>query len=524
MAMRRIFTAAHRRDRVPRVRTDQRILVVGSGGREHALAWRLGRDPGVDRVLVAPGNDGIAVSFPCFPVAESDAAALIDLCARERVSLVVIGPEGPLAAGLADALAAAGIAVFGPSAAAAELEASKWTAKQVMNEAGIPNARARRFDSLPEAVAALAEFGPPWVIKADGLAAGKGVCVTEERSEAERFLRECLAEQRFGAAGRRVVIESFLRGEEASVMAVCDGERFTILPPARDYKRAEEGDRGPNTGGMGACAPTTAVTPPMEEEIARRIVGPVLEAMRRRGTPYRGALYAGLMITPSGPFVIEFNCRFGDPEAQAVLPLVEGSFARLLAGAAHGSLDRAAVSRSVDSVVSVAVVAEPYPAPGGGGTIEHLDELMAREDLMVFHAGTARREGRWTVQGGRVVHVAARAASGEEARERVYRALATLGGTGWRYRADIAAIPPGAGGTTRAMQAAGGTGGMPWTCGRSIRRIPIPKFSWPPPRRCCAAASSLFPPTRSTASAARCSTSPRSRWWRGSSAATPRSP
>jgi phosphoribosylamine--glycine ligase len=320
------------------------------------------------------------------------------------------------------------------------------------------------FDSLPAALAALPEFGPPWVIKADGLAAGKGVCVTEERDDAEHFLRECLAERRFGTSGRRVVIEAFLRGEEASVMAVCDGEHFVLLPPARDYKRAGDGDRGPNTGGMGAYAPSTAVPPKLEEEIARRIVGPTLAAMRRRGVPYRGVLYAGLMITPSGPHVIEFNCRFGDPEAQAVLPLVDGSLAGLLSSAASGSLEGTAIRRSSDRVVSVAVVSESYPAAGSGGTIEHLDTLMARDDLMVFHAGTARRDGGWSIEGGRAVHVAARAPTREEARERVYRALEGLSGSGWRYRADIAADSARTGGISQPTQAAGAARGMPWTC------------------------------------------------------------
>jgi phosphoribosylamine--glycine ligase len=420
-----------------------RILIVGSGGREHALAWRLSRDPDVDRVTVAPGNDGLARSFRCHPVHASDAEALLDLCRAERVTLAVIGPEGLLAAGLADSLRAGGVATFGPGREAAQLEASKWTAKQVMEEAGVPTARACVFDSAAGARAALDAFGPPWVIKADGLASGKGVLVTDARDEAERFLVACLEQDRFGGAGRRVVLEEFLHGEEASLMAVCDGERFVLLPSARDYKRAYDDDRGPNTGGMGACAPSPGVDASLEGVIGEGIVRPVLEAMRRRGTPYRGTLYVGLMRTADGPRVVEFNCRFGDPETQVVLPLIEGSFARLLAGAAAGRLETGTVSCGRGAAVSVAIVDEGYPESfAGGGTVEGLDALMRREDLMVFHSGIAYTGATWQVVGGRALHVAAHAASREDARVRVYDGLDSLGGRGWRRRSDIAA-PPG---------------------------------------------------------------------------------
>jgi phosphoribosylamine---glycine ligase len=419
-----------------------RILIVGSGGREHALAWRLSRDPDVEHVTVAPGNDGIASAIPCHPVRESDADALLALCRAEAVTLAVIGPEAPLAAGLADLLSDGGIPCFGPGREAAQLEASKWTAKQVMEEAGVPTARARAFESRAAARAALDAFGPPWVIKADGLAAGKGVVVTDSAVEADRFLTACLDEGRLGAAGRRVILEEFLRGEEASLMAVCDGERWVLLPSARDYKRAGDGDQGPNTGGMGATAPSPAVDAALEDRVGERIVRPMLAAMARRGTPYRGTLYVGLMLMEDGPRVIEFNCRFGDPETQVVLPLVEGPLARLLAGAASGRLDAAAIGRGAGATVSVALADEGYPAStGDGGVIEGLDALMTRDDVMVFHAGTARAGSAWRVTGGRAVHVAARAASRADARARVYDAIATLGGRGWRCRSDIAASP-----------------------------------------------------------------------------------
>ncbi|MBI1796884.1 MAG: phosphoribosylamine--glycine ligase [Candidatus Eisenbacteria bacterium] len=443
-----------------------RILVIGSGGREHALAWRLARDPSVERVLVAPGNDGIAGAATCIPADERDAPAIAAIARRERVTLVVVGPEGPLAAGLANALRAEGIAVFGPDRAAAALETSKWAAKQIMTEAGIPTARGRAAGTVAEAIAALDAFPAPWVVKADGLAAGKVVLVSSVRAEAEAFIRACLEHGRFGVAGGRVVIEEHLAGEEASVMAVTDGERFALLPPARDYKRARDGDHGANTGGMGAYAPSEAVTQALEDEVARAIVAPTLAAMRRRGTPFRGTLYAGLMLTAAGAKVIEFNVRFGDPETEAVMPLVEGAFADLLAGAAAGRLDPGAVARGRGAAVSVAIVAEGYPeSPGGGGVIVGLEALAADEDLAVFHAGTARENGRWVVRGGRAAHIVARGATREAARRRAYQAIASLGGSGWRVRGDIAvpAAGPGAGGASRGGAAAAtATGGGSW--------------------------------------------------------------
>jgi len=443
------------------VSESHRILVVGGGGREHAIAWRLARDPDVHGVWVAPGNDGIARSFPCRPTPENDLPGLLDLIRAERITLVVIGPEAPLAAGLADQLNAAGIPVFGPSAAAARLEASKWAAKELMLERGVPTARAVVCGTRAEALAVLGGFDPPWVIKADGLAAGKGVLVSDERAEVEAFLTGCFDRARFGAAGQRVVIEEFLRGEEASLMVVTDGERFVALPAARDYKRAREGDRGANTGGMGAFAPAPRVTAAVASEIGRTVVRPVLDGMAARGTPYRGALYVGLMLTADGPRVVEFNCRFGDPESQVVLPLVEGDLARLLAGAARGRLDPGAVRAGQRAAVSVALVDEGYPgALRGGGTIEGLDELMAGGEALVFHAGAAFVDGRWRVRGGRALHVAATGETLADARARAYRAVDRLGGAGWRCRRDIAAL--GDADAARGAAAAAGAGGSTW--------------------------------------------------------------
>ena len=424
-----------------------RLLVLGAGGREHALAWRLARDPERPEVVVAPGNDGMGRSFRRVEVAVTDPAAVVEVARRERISLVVVGPEAPLDAGVSDALAAAGILVSGASRAAAQLESSKWVAKQIMREARVPTAAAEMFEDVAAAESALERFGPPWVVKADGLAAGKGVCVTRARDEAEGFVRACLRAGRFGASGRRVVLEQFLTGAEASVMAVCDGERHVLLPAARDYKRAYDGDRGPNTGGMGAYAPTPAVTPDLERVLSEQVFAPMLGALRTRGTPYRGALYAGLMLTDAGPRVIEFNARFGDPEAQSVLPLVEGSLGALLASAARGALEPARIARGRGAAVTLALVDAGYPNEvRGGGVLRGLDALGAQgaagppeEALHVFHSGTRFERGEWVVRGGRAAYLTALGDTIEQARVRVYAARARLSGEGWRSREDVAA-------------------------------------------------------------------------------------
>lgn len=416
-----------------------RILVLGSGGREHALAWRLAQDPERPKVAVAPGNDGMAQHFTRFAVQDTDPADVVALVTRERFDLIVIGPEAPLAAGVSDALVAAGFRVSGASQAAAQLESSKWFAKQVMLEADVPTARAQVFERTDAALAALDAFGPTWVVKADGLAAGKGVLVSRDRDETSAFVRDCLEGGRFGAGGARVVFEEFLAGEEASIMAVCDGERHVLLPAARDYKRAFAGDAGPNTGGMGSYAPTPAVTTAIEAEVSARIVTPVLRVLASRGTPYRGALYVGLMLTAAGPRVIEFNARFGDPETQSILPLVEGSLARLLASAASGSLDAASIARRAGAAVTVALVDEGYPdAVRGGGVLGGLAELDPAQ-VTVFHAGTRLEDGQWRVRGGRAAYLMATAATIEQARASVERARMALSGTGWRSREDVAA-------------------------------------------------------------------------------------
>ena len=418
-----------------------RILVLGSGGREHALAWRLARDPERPEVLVAPGNDGMARAFRRCDVEPESPHAVVELARRERVSLVVVGPEALLAAGVADALLEAGIPVSGAVRDAARLESSKWFAKQVMREAGVPTAAAEAFEQLESALAALERSGPPWVVKADGLAGGKGVLVTSSHAAASAFVRECLEGGRFGGSGRRVVLEQYLEGEEASVIAVCDGARHLLLPAARDYKRAFDNDQGPNTGGMGAYAPATVVTSSIEAEVSERVIAPVLRTLAARGTPYRGALYAGLMLTRDGVRVVEFNARFGDPETQSILPLLEGSLGQLLTSASRGALEPGAVRRAPGAAVTVALVDEGYPdAVRGTGVIRGLDEL-ERNGVLVFHAGTKRQGEDWGIRGGRAAYLTATAPTLEQARAKLDAARAGLSGEGWRCRGDIAAAP-----------------------------------------------------------------------------------
>ena len=318
------------------------VLVVGGGGREHALAWTLSRSERIDRLLVAPGNPGTAACDRAENVATSanDIAGLVALCRRESVGLAVIGPEGPLAAGIVDALASAGVAAFGPSAACARLEASKAYCKQFLIDNQIPTAAAEVFGDADAALARLASRPDLPVVKASGLAAGKGVVVPETRAEAAAAVRAMLVDGRFGPAGEQILLEERLWGREVSVLAFCDGERFAVLPPAQDHKRLREGDHGPNTGGMGAFAPSPAVDDRLIERIGRQVIAPTLAALGRAGTPYRGLLYAGLMITADGPKVIEFNCRFGDPETQAVLPLLRSDLFEIMAACATGLAQR----------------------------------------------------------------------------------------------------------------------------------------------------------------------------------------
>lgn len=415
------------------------VLVVGSGGREHAIARRLADSPSVGEVIVAPGNAGTARAFRNAAVRADDVAAMVDLAVREKVDLVVVGPEAPLVAGLVDALAERGIAAFGPSRAAARLEGSKAFLKRFAARNGIPTAPFEVFDDAEEAAAYIRRRGKPVVVKADGLCAGKGVVVAADADEAERAAREMLSGRPFGDAGRTIVVEDRLEGAEASVHAICDGTRYVLLPAVQDHKRIGEGDRGPNTGGMGAYGPAPLVDAKLADRIAREIVEPTLRGMREEGSPYRGALFAGLMITPAGePMLLEHNVRFGDPETEVLMELFDGDVGELLAGAANGALDPASARVGSRHAMAVVLAAAGYPGtPRTGDAIEGLEAAARVGGVRVLHAGTRRDGDRVLTAGGRVLVVTASGATLGEARERAYAAASAIRFDGMQLRRDI---------------------------------------------------------------------------------------
>ena len=397
------------------------VLVVGSGGREHALAWKLAQSADLGELHAAPGNPGIARHATCHPVRAEDAESLLGLCRQCGIDLVVIGPEAPLVSGVADNLRHGGVTVFGPSGAAAMIEGSKSFAKDVMKSAGVPTAR-----ELVEPVA-------PCVIKADGLAAGKGVFVCRTDAEVET------AWPRAQALGDRVVVEELLEGEEVSLFALCDGAVAVALPAAQDAKRLRDGDEGPNTGGMGAYAPLPFLSARDREELVEAVHGPVLDELAKRGSPFVGLLYAGLMLTEDGARTLEFNCRFGDPETQAILPLLEGDLLDALAGAARGDLAGASVDVADGAAATVVLAAPGYPdAPEVGSALSGIEEAEAAGGL-VFHAGTAFRDGALLSAGGRVLNVTAVGPSLSDAREQAYAALDHIRLDGAQFRTDIGA-------------------------------------------------------------------------------------
>ena len=415
-----------------------RILVVGGGGRENALGWALARCPGVDQVWVAPGNGGTLELPGChqLAIAESDHAALLDACRAHRIELVVVGPEAPLAAGLADRLRADGFPVFGPGADGAQLEASKQWAKALMQEAGVPTAGYWPARSEAEALAALEAQNKPLVVKADGLAAGKGVTVAETVEEAREAIREIFA-GRFGGEAS-LVLEERTFGPEVSVFALSDGQRLVLLPPAQDHKRIGEGDTGPNTGGMGAYAPAPLLDAAGLEQVRQLVLEPTLNALRARGIDYRGVIYAGLMLTESGPSVIEFNCRFGDPECETLMPLLGPELAAVLLACAEGRLDQApALTIQPGCSACVIAAAQGYP-----GEIRKGDAITSRLEptgsLQLFHAGTRRDEGGTCLtNGGRVLAVVAQADSFDAAFARAYAGLDQVSFEGITFRRDI---------------------------------------------------------------------------------------
>jgi phosphoribosylamine--glycine ligase len=397
------------------------VLVVGSGGREHALAWKIAQSPSLTELHAAPGNPGITRLGTCHPVRAEDGEGLLALARSVGADLVVVGPEAPLVAGVGNTLRHAGLAVFGPSAAAARIEGSKTFAKDVMRAAGVP---------APEAMAVAR---PPCVVKADGLTAGKGVFVCRTQDELDAGLRAASA---YGD----ILIEELFEGEEVSIFAVCDGRNAAALPAVQDFKRVGDGDTGPNTGGMGSYLPVPRLSSEDVEELVDQIHRPVLLELARRGAPFVGALFAGLMLTEDGPLVLEFNCRFGDPETQSLLPRLEGDFLATLWAAATGELAGAEPAAAENAAVTVALAAASYPERGDiGSPIDGLEAAEA-EGALVFHAGTALRDGRVVTNGGRILNVTALGPTVAEARESAYRAVGRISFPGMKYRSDIAAL------------------------------------------------------------------------------------
>ena len=418
-----------------------KLIVVGSGGREHALAWRLAQSSGVTQVFVAPGNGGTAREPGLRNLPITDLAELADFAAREKVAFTIVGPEAPLAAGIVDLFRERGLRIFGPTRAAAQLESSKDFAKAFMSRHGIPTATYRTFSDAAEAHAWIDQQGAPIVIKADGLAAGKGVVVAQSLAEAHAAVDAMLIDNRMGDAGARVVIEEFLAGEEASFIVMVDGRNILPLASSQDHKRLGDGDQGPNTGGMGAYSPAPVVTPEIHARVMREIIRPTVEAMAAEGMPYTGFLYAGLMIDAAGkPRTLEFNCRMGDPETQPIMMRIRSDFARIVEHAIDGTLDRIEIEWDRRCALGVVLAAANYPDdPRRGDPIHGLPAQgnAPGDDCMVFHAGTVARDDQTLTAGGRVLCVTALGDSVRLAQARAYRAIETVGFDGMQLRRDI---------------------------------------------------------------------------------------
>lgn len=423
-----------------------RVLVVGSGGREHALTWKIAQSPLLTALFAAPGNPGMRQLATLVPLKSDDVEGLVAFARRERIDFVVVGPEAPLVAGLVDRLAAAGILAFGPTAAAAEIEGSKAFAKSVMAAAGIPTADFATFTEPAPALAWATARDGQVVVKADGLAAGKGVVVCSGVEEVAQALQEILVDRVHGAAGATVLLEEKLTGPEASCICITDGRKVRMLPPAQDHKRIFDGDRGPNTGGMGAFCPTPKVTPDQLAEIQRKVMVPALRELAARGRTFRGALYAGLMLTPKGPKVLEFNARLGDPETQPILMRVKSDLLPLLVASAKGDLGDGPLELDNRASVGVVLAAEGYP-----GRVTTGDDItitppsaaaVAANDVQIFHAATSQdAEGRILTAGGRVLTVCALGAGLDDAARRAYGAVARVRFRGLQFRKDIGASP-----------------------------------------------------------------------------------
>jgi len=414
------------------------ILVVGGGGREHALAWKIAQSPVVDRLYCAPGNAGIKQVAECVPVDVLDFDKLRGFAREQKIELAVIGPERPLIRGLANVLREDGVLVFGPSAAAAQLEGSKEFAKRTMVDAGVPTGAYAEFDDFDLAVAYLREQGIPIVIKADGDAAGKGVTVARTMADAEQALRECLVDDRFGQAGRRVVIEECLFGEELSLLAFSDGSRLVRMVPSQDHKPAYDNDQGPNTGGMGAYSPVPLVTAELIDQIEHETLERTIKTMAVAGIPYTGVLYAGLMMSDTRPQVLEYNVRFGDPETQVIMPRMKSDIVPVLEACARGDLSDVTVEWSEDACVTVVMASGGYPGEYKKGyPIEGIETAEKEPGVVVFHAGTAERDGKTVTNGGRVLNVTASASDLPQAIKKVYDAVEQIEFRDAHYRSDI---------------------------------------------------------------------------------------
>ena len=416
-----------------------KILVIGSGGREHALVWKLAQSPRVTKLFCAPGSDGIAELAQCVAINPEQIEQLADFAAREKIDLTVVGPELPLTLGIADLFESRGLPIFGPNKAAAQLEGSKAFAKEILDANGIPTAAFGTFTDAGAAKQYLAQQKPPYVIKADGLAAGKGVLICANLAEAEAAIDEILVRKSFGGAGDKVVIEAFLDGEEASFMVLTDGDHVLPLASSQDHKRVFDHDQGPNTGGMGAYSPAPVVTQAMHERILREIMAPLLAGLKKKHINYRGVVYVGLMVGKDGPKVLEFNARFGDPECQPIMMRLKSDLLPLLEATIDGRLDQVKAEWYEDPAVCVVLTANGYPGSyDKGKEISGLEKLADWRQGFVFHAGTAKENNRWLTTGGRVLGVTARGRSVAEAAREAYRAVGEISWAGMHYRKDIA--------------------------------------------------------------------------------------
>lgn len=415
-----------------------RVLIVGGGGREHALAWKLKQSPRVDQLYCAPGNAGIAALAQCIDFDVLDLDRLLTFAREQKIDLTVVGPEAPLAAGIVDAFQGAGLPIFGPVKAAARLEASKSFAKALMSKYRIPTAESRTFTAAEEAIAYIRQKGAPLVVKADGLASGKGVVVAKTVAEAEEAAKRMLVKNEFGPAGARIIVEEYLTGEEVSVLAFTDGTTVVPMVPAQDHKAAYNGDRGPNTGGMGAYAPAPVLTPDLLKQVEREILQPTIDGLRQEGILYQGVLYAGLMLTAEGPKVLEYNVRFGDPECQVILPCLQSDLLEIMLAVVHRQLAEQTITWSGHHAACVVMASAGYPGPyQTGKIITGLEQAAAMPEVYVFHAGTSAQGKNLITAGGRVLAVTAWGGTLQAALDKAYAGVAVIKFDGAHYRTDI---------------------------------------------------------------------------------------